>query len=110
MCYDLQDNFKNTINCKTHSSSLNYKTVNLGNQQNPQLINIGIICSPEEEKDLIKLCKDFKYVFSWKYNDLNTFDTKIMQHKIPMKPTIKPHQQKLRKMHPSLEPSLHGIV
>ena len=42
-------------------------------------------------------------MFDCTYDDLNTFDTKIMQNNIPMKPTVKPYQQKLRKMHPSIE-------
>ena len=29
-----------------------------------------------------------------------------MHHNIPMKPDVKPYQHKLRKMHPSLEPSV----
>ena len=53
--YDLHDKFNNTTNCKTHSSSLNYKIVKFGNELNPQLINRGISCSLKEEKDLIKL-------------------------------------------------------
>ena len=40
--YDLQDKFKVNPNYKTHSSSLNFKTVNIGNEQNPQLINIWL--------------------------------------------------------------------
>ena len=102
--YDLQDKFKGNPNCKTHSSSLNFKTVNLGNDKNHQLINIGISCSPNEEKDLVKLCKEYKDVFAWTCDDLKTFNTTIMQHKIPMKPNIKPYEHKLRKMHSSLEP------
>jgi hypothetical protein len=38
------------------------------------------------------------------YEDLKTYDTKIIQHVIPMKSQTKNFQQKLRKMHPSLEP------
>jgi len=45
-------------------------------------------------------------MFSWTYDDLKTYDTNIIQHIIPMKPHIKPFQQKLRKMHPSLEPQV----
>ena len=30
--YDLQDKFKQTTNCKTQSSSLNYEPVNLGTE------------------------------------------------------------------------------
>ena len=55
--YDLQDKFKGNPNCKTQISTLNHKTVNLGTEQNPQFIIIGISCSHEEERDLVKLCK-----------------------------------------------------
>ena len=34
------------------------------------------------------------------------FDTQIIQHVIPMKSQSKPFQQKLRKMHPALEPTV----
>lgn len=43
-------------------------------------------------------------MFAWSYEDLKTFDTQIMQHVIPIKEGAKPMQQKLWKMHPSLEP------
>ena len=40
----------------------------------------------------------------WTYEDLKMYDTNIIQHIIPLKEDAKPFQQKLRKMHPSLEP------
>ena len=40
------------------------------------------------------------------YDDIKTFDPNIMQHVIPMKQEAKPFQQKLRKMHHSLEPTV----
>lgn len=43
-------------------------------------------------------------VFAWTYDDLKTYDTWIIQHIIPIKEGVKPYQQKLRKVHPSLEP------
>ena len=104
--YDFQDKFKGNSNCKTHSSTLNYKIVNLGNEKNPQLINIGLTCSSEEERDLVKLCKEYKNAFAWTYGDLKTFDSSIMQHNIPLKTDARPYQQKMRKMHPSIEPSI----
>ena len=48
--------------------------------------------------------KEFKDVFTWTYKDLKTYDTKIIQHVIPLKEDAKPFHQKLRKLHPSLEP------
>jgi hypothetical protein len=46
--YDLQDKFKKSVNCKTNSSSLSYEKVNLGINDNPQCINLGVGCSQEE--------------------------------------------------------------
>jgi ribonuclease HI len=40
--YDFEDKFKKTVNCKTNSSSLSYKKVNLGTSENPQCINLGL--------------------------------------------------------------------
>jgi hypothetical protein len=40
------------------------------------------------------------------YDDLKTFDPNIIHHVIPMKPQTQPFQQKLRKMHPKLEPTV----
>ena len=78
----------------------------MGTQENPQFMNIGLTCSLEEEKALVRLCREYKDFFAWTCDDLKTFDLSIMHHNIPLKPNIKPYQQKLRKMHPSLEPSI----
>ena len=40
------------------------------------------------------------------YNDLKNFNPQFMQHIIPIKQGSKPLQQKLRKYHPSLEPTI----
>ena len=58
--YDFQDKFKNTVNCKTNSSSLSYEKVNLGTNENPQCINLGLGCSQQEKAAFIKLFKEFK--------------------------------------------------
>ena len=46
--YDLQDKFRKTTNCKTQSSTMNYTPVNLGSEQEPRCINLGIHCSHDE--------------------------------------------------------------
>ena len=51
----------------------------------------------------MKLFKEFKHVFRWTYEDIKTYDTKIIQNIIPLKEDANPFHQKLRKMHPSLE-------
>jgi hypothetical protein len=104
--YDLHDKFRGLVNCKTNNSSLLYKIVNLGTRDNPQNINLGKGCSELERSSFIKLFKEFKDAFSWIYDDLNTFKPNIIKHVIPMKPQTQPFQQKMRKMHPKLEPTV----
>ena len=62
--YDIHDKFIGVVNCKTNSSSLLYKTVNLGMQDHPQNINLGKGCYEQEKEDFIKEFKEFKDVFS----------------------------------------------
>jgi hypothetical protein len=104
--YDLHDKFRKLVNCKMNSSSLMHEKVNLGTKDNPQCINLGLGCSEQEKVAFIKLFKEFKDVFAWTYDDLKTFDANIIQHVIPMKPQTQPFQQKLRKMHPKLKPTV----
>ena len=73
---------------------------------NPQNINLGLDCTQNEKPSFLKLFSEFKDIIAWPYKDLNTFDTYIIQHVIPMKSQSKPFQQKLRKMHPALEPAV----
>lgn len=89
---------------------MSYEVINLGTNSNPQNINLGTKCTPNERSDLVCLFKQYKDVFSWGYGDLKNFDPKIMQHIIPIKPQSKPFQQKLRNMHPSLEPIVKSEV
>lgn len=49
--------------------------------------------------------QNYKDVFAWTYADLKTYDTSLIQHKIPLKPEAKPYQQKLRRINPALLPT-----
>ena len=83
---------------------MKYESVNLGTQEDPKNVNLDLRCSPQEKVAFVKLFKEYKDVFAWTYGDLKTFDTCIMHHVIPLEKWARPYQQKLRKMHPSLEP------
>jgi hypothetical protein len=41
-------------------------------------------------------------VFAWAYEDLKTYGTSIIEHKIPLKEEAKPFRQKLRQINPML--------
>jgi hypothetical protein len=44
------------------------------------------------------------------YQELKTYDTRIIQHTILLNSGVKPFQQKLRKYHPSLEPLMYQEI
>ena len=102
-CSSFNDKFRRPTNSKTRSSTLLYEAVNLGTEQDPKNINLGKNCTSTKKEAFMKLFKEYKDVFTWTYEDLKTYDTKIIQHIIPLKEDAKPFQQKLQKMHPSLE-------
>ena len=108
--FDLDNKFKKPANFKIHSSSLQFDLINLGIEAEPKYVNLGKCCSPREKSKFISLLKQYKDVFSWTYEDLKTYDTRIIQHVIPIKFGVKPYQQPLRKMHPKLEPLIQSEV
>ena len=49
-------------------------------------------------------------IFAWSYHDLKTYDTSIIQQKIPLKPNTKPFKHKLRRLNPTLLPVIEKEV
>jgi hypothetical protein len=54
--------------------------------------------------------KEYVDVFAWKYEDLKTYDTSIIQHRIPLKPGTKPFKKKLRQVNPILLPIIEKEI
>ena len=48
----------------------------------------------------IELFKELSDVFAWSYEDIKSYDTEIIQHKIPLKENQKPFKQKLCRINP----------
>ena len=82
----------------------------LGTEAEPKYVNLGICCSPGEKRKFINLFQQYRDVFSWTYEDLKTYDTRIIQHVISIKAGVKPFQQPLRKMYPKMEPLIQSEV
>lgn len=104
--FDLQSRFCGPPNTKVQSSTLAHRQVNLGSDENPKFINLGKDCTDQETQAFTQLFRKYRDVFAWTYYYLCTYDTCIIQHVIPMKEGVKPFQQKLRKVHPTLEPMI----
>jgi hypothetical protein len=56
---------------------MQYKVNDLGFEQDPKKVNLGHVCSPSEQATL-KLFRQYKNVFAWTYDDLKTYDTRII--------------------------------
>ena len=89
--FDLDNKFRRPANVKTHSSSLQFKLINLGTKVKPRYVNLGKCCSPGERNKFISFFKQYKDVFSWTYEELKTYETKIIQHVIPIRAGVKPY-------------------
>ena len=81
--------------------------MNLGTPDNPRNVNLGKTISKEERKAYLKLFRQYQDIFAWSYKELKTYDTRIIQHTISLKPKVKPFQKNLKKYHPSLEPLMY---
>jgi hypothetical protein len=64
----------------------------------------------EKRSEYVGLLKGFADVFAWTYEDLKTYDTSIIEHKIPLKEEAKPFRQKLRQINPMLLPIMEREV
>ena len=53
------------------------ETINLGNNENPRLIKIGLTLNEKERKDLQELLMEFQEVFAWSYEDMPGIDLEI---------------------------------
>ena len=76
------------------------KPVNLRTGDEPKMIHVGNTLTSSEKDELVALLTKFKEVFAWSYEDMPGIDTDIVQHCIPIDPTMKPVKQKLRRMKP----------
>jgi hypothetical protein len=74
----------------------------IGTKQEPKMIKLSKSLPPPKKQKYINLFKEFIDVFAWSYEDLKSYDTNIIQQKIPIKEDLKPFKQKLRRINPRL--------
>ena len=75
-------------------------SINLRNEENPRMVQIGSTLTPEETQTLTDLLKEFEDVFAWSHKDMPGIDPEIVEHRIPLLPDAKPVKQKFRRMRP----------
>jgi hypothetical protein len=87
-------------NPKITANEEEVKDCNIETQENPKIVRMSKILSPEVKQEYINLMKDLPDVFTWRYDKLKVYDTKVIQHNIPLKEDQRPFKQKLRWINP----------
>jgi ribonuclease HI len=83
---------------------------NIGTLDEPKLVKLSRGLTEEQRSGYTKLLREFADVFAWTYEDLKTYDTSVIEHKIPLKEEAKPFKQKLRQINPTLLPVMEREV
>lgn len=60
------------------------KDCNIGTKQEPRNIKLSKLLNVDQKIKYDDLFKEFIEVFAWSYEDLKTYDTSIIQHRIPL--------------------------
>jgi hypothetical protein len=83
---------------------------NIGTPEEPRFVKLSKGLNEEQRIGYTKLLRDFADVFAWTYEDLKTYDTSVIEHKIPLKEDARPFKQKLRQINPTLLPVMEREV
>jgi ribonuclease HI len=83
---------------------------NVASEQDPKYVNLASHLTEKQRADYGELLKEFADIFAWQYDDLKTFDTEVIQHKIPLNKDTKPFRQKLRSFNPLLLPTMEREI
>lgn len=95
---------------KIESSRTTVEDCNLSNEKDPKIIKLSKSIPTAEKQKYISLFKEFSDVFASSYEDLKTYDTEIIQHKIPIKEDQKPFKQKLCRINLILMPLIEKEI
>lgn len=105
--FDQNDVFRNL---QSISSEDDIEEINVGTDKDIKNIKLCTSLDPKIKTQYFKLLQNYKDVFAWTYADLKTYDTSLIQHKIPLKPKAKPYQQKLTRINPALLPTVEREI
>jgi hypothetical protein len=76
----------------------------IGTKEKPRIVKISKYLPPEMKGKYADLLEQYKDMFSWSYDEMRTYDTTMIEHKIQFKASVKSFRQKLRQINPILLP------
>jgi hypothetical protein len=83
---------------------------NIGTPEEPKFVKLSRSLTREQRAEYTELLREFADVFTWTYEYLKTYDTSVIEHKIPLKEEAKPFKKKLRQINPMLLPIMEREV
>ena len=83
---------------------------NIDTEETPQIVKPSKKLHGKEKEEYINLMKKYTDVFAWSYEDLKEYDTSIIQHIIPIKPSENYFRQKLRRINPMSLPVIEKEI
>jgi hypothetical protein len=95
---------------KFEPSGREVEECNIGTEEEPKMINLSKSLPPEKKLKYIEIFKEYVDMFAWSYEDLKSYDTSIIQHKILIKEDHKPFRKKLRRNNPNLLPLIEKEI
>jgi ribonuclease HI len=95
---------------KIEANGQEVEDCNIGTEEKPRIVKLSKSLPPEQKLKYIELFKEYSDVFAWGYEDLKSYDTIIIQHRIPIKEDQKPFRQKLRRINPKLLPLIEKEI
>jgi hypothetical protein len=104
----LKENYP--LSKEVEASGKEVEDVNIGTEEKPRIVKLSKSLPPEQKLKYIELFKEYADVFAWGYEDLKSYDTSIIQHRIPIKEDQKPFRQKLRRINPKLLPLIEKKI
>jgi hypothetical protein len=92
------------------SDDVDVAECNIGTELDPKFVKLSSSLSKEQRAEYTELLNQFADVFSWTYEDLRTYDTHVIENKIPLKEEAKPFRKKIRLINPMLLPIMEREV
>jgi hypothetical protein len=106
----LFDNNDVAIKGQISKDNVDTAECNIGTEREPKLVKLSSSLTREQRDEYAGLLREFVDVFAWTYEDLKTYDTTVIEHKIPLKEEAKPFRKKLRQINPMLLPVMEREV
>jgi len=67
--------------------------LNLGTKEDPRLIHVNTMLTPDEEKQYFHLVSEYRDVFAWSYKEIPSLDPKVAVHNLSIRKGVLPKKQ-----------------